>query len=140
MYRVILASYDTWLGGKPWDDSRFEENADRLGIKIQEDPSVQKNTGCYVILPRDTIFYHATTPDKLESILSEGLKCQSRDGKQTNGVYLTGGKDDLKTWRGKDTVVLQVIVPAGTKVYEDFQPNAVYITQDIPFRDIELVE
>ena len=140
MYRVISASYDTWIGGGPWEDSRFEENADKLGLDIYEDPSVHNNTGYFIVLPRDTIFYHATTTNLVDKILSEGLHVQARGGKQASGVYLTGGKDDLKNWRGHDTVVLRVIVPAGTRVYEDYQPNAVYVPENISPENIEIAK
>ncbi|MCM1221788.1 MAG: hypothetical protein NC548_45690 [Lachnospiraceae bacterium] len=139
MYRVIIASYDTWVGGTPYEDDKFEVNADRLGTDVLEDSSVTNNSGIYITLPRDTIFYHATSSDKVDTILSEGLRMQSRSGKQTSGVYLTGGKEDLKNWRGAKTVVLQVIVPRGTRVYQDFQPNAVYVTRNIPPENIKLV-
>lgn len=139
MYRVIIASYNKWIGGTPYEDDKFEMNAANLGVDIIEDSSVRFNTGTHIILPNDTIFYHATSKDKVDTILQEGLKIQDRNGKQTAGVYLTGGKEDLKNWRGANTAVLEVIVPKGTKVYQDFQPNAVYVTKNIRPENIRLV-
>lgn len=137
MYRVITSA--SWLGGRTYDDDRFEENADKLGLDIFIDETVSKLPGEYVILNQDTAFYHATSSENVDRILDEGLKRSSRKGKQFNGVYLTGSADNLSSWRGKDTVVLEVKLHSGTKVYQDFQPNAVVVDYDVPAEDIKLL-
>lgn len=72
MYRVIAST--AWLGGKPWEDDRFEENADRLNLDIFVDDNISKLPGEYVILDQDTLFYHATGPENVDSILDSGLR------------------------------------------------------------------
>ncbi len=120
-------STEIWQGGYPWDDDLFEINAANAGLKIHEDKKLNRD---YVILKKDTTFYHATRPQLVDQILKEGLKTQNKQGMQVEGIYLSGG-EHLKEWFGKDTELLKVTVKAGTKLYQDVQPNAVFIQTPI---------
>ena len=117
----------TWQGGNPWDDDLFEKNAEAAGLTIHEDKDLDRS---YVVLKKDTTFYHATRPQLVDTILKEGLKTQTKQGRQTEGIYLSGG-EHLKEWLGENTAWLQVTVKAGTRLYQDVQPNAVFIQTPI---------
>lgn len=131
-----------WIGGAPWDDDKFHDNAERLGLEVkQEDIGVNGKSleFDYVILKDTTVFLHATTPDRLDSIMSQGLKVQTQaGGKYVPGVFLSGlgVSDVLSKWRGDKTVILKVFVDRGTKVYQDRQSNAVFVRENIPSKNI----
>lgn len=117
-----------WLGGAPWDDDRFEDNAMKLGLTIETDVKLKRD---YVTLNKPVVLYHATLTKNIDSILSSGIKKSTNKG-NTAGVYMSS-KDGLSAWRGKDkTTTLAVKVPKGTRIYQDVQPNAVLVTKNVP--------
>lgn len=124
-----------WQGGYPWDDLFFD-NAKRFGLDIRQEtvPAGDKELEFdYVILKSPTVFFHATSPANVDKIREEGLRAQaSGSGKYVSGVFLSGSKEGVSKWRGANTVVLKVILPRGTKVYQDRQSNAVFIREDVP--------
>ena len=134
--RLRLNEEYSWIGGAPWGDDLFYENANNLGLTVEQEMIDVNGTPLefdYVVLNRLVCFYHATTSSKVESILSQGLKTQTQaGGKYVSGVFLSGYSDTLHRWRGNDTVVLEVILRSGTKVYQDRQPNAVFIRENVP--------
>lgn len=120
-----------WKGGKPYDDDLFEKNAENMGLKIHEDANLNRD---YVILNDDIILYHNTSEDTYENYIKEnGLLPQDRGGKQISGVYLTGGENDLSGWKQGvgNSVTLKILIPKGTKLYQDVQPNAVFVINKI---------
>lgn len=129
-----------WLGGNPWDDDLFHTSAEKLGLDVgQEDIKLGDKSleFDYVILKSPTIFYHATTKDRVDKIREEGLRPQPQaGGKYVSGVFLAGSKDSLSKWRGDATVVLKVLLPSRTKVYQDRQSNAVFVREAIPASNI----
>lgn len=135
-----------WEGGYPRDDDLFFKNAERLGLETgDEDLQVgdKKLNYDYAILDRPVKFYHATLPNNVDSILKTGLKMNkqgSTGDKNAHAVYLSGSKEGISQWRGKDTKVVGVTLPAGTKVYQDRQSNAVFVTSDIPEDSVSLEE
>lgn len=130
---TIRSRNATWQGGNPWDDDLFETNAIKSGLTIHEDKNLNRS---YVVLKKDTTFYHATRPQLVNTILKEGLKTQNKQGKQVDGIYLSGG-EHLKEWFGSDTAMLQVTVKAGTRLYQDVQPNAVFVRKPISSKYIK---
>ena len=129
---------ESWEGGNPWDDDLFFQNAKRLGLETgDEDLNVggKSLNFDYAILNKPVKFYHATTSSNVDSISSNGLRSQKqgKDGdKHVKAIYMAGSKDSISKWRGNDTKVISVTLPAGTKVYQDRQSNAVFVTGDIP--------
>lgn len=124
---------DNWTGGNPWDKDLFKKNAEEHGLKIHRDTKLNRD---YVVLKNSTKFYHATHKFTSAKLQNEGIKAQDVEG-QTKGIYLSGGTH-LKDWFGEDdTQLFEVTVRKGTRLYKDVQPNAVFITVDIPKKDIK---
>lgn len=130
------SSISSWLGGEPWDDDLFHENARRLGLEVNQEYINVRGKELefdYIILNSPVRFYHATTSSNIDSIRSKGLIPQSQaGGKYVSGVFLSGSKEGLSRWRSKDNLVIEVILPAGTKIYQDRQSNAVFVRENIP--------
>ena len=127
---------DSWEGGHPWDDDLFESNAKKAGLEIKHDSVLNRD---YVTLKNDTTFYHATHKSSVDKISKDGLKTQTKQGKQISGIYLSGGQH-LNKWMGEDTRLFEVTVPAGTKLYQDVQPNAVFVQMNIPPERIKFIK
>lgn len=117
----------TWVGGKPWDDDLFEENAKQLNVKVHEDKQIDR---LYIVTNKKIILYHATSKSFVDNIFQNGIRQSSGKG-SISGVYL-GSKDGVSTWRGKDTTLIGVRIPKGERLYQDVQPNAIFIRKDIP--------
>lgn len=127
---------NSWEGGHPWDDDLFESNAKKAGLEIKHDSQLNRD---YVTLKNDTVFYHATRKSLVDKISEEGLKTQNKQGKQVDGIYLSGGQH-LSKWLGDDTRLFEVTVPAGTRLYQDVQPNAVFVRVNIASKHIRLIK
>ena len=119
---------EVWQGGKPSENDKFIENARTAGLTVLTDDRLNRD---YVVLGKPTAFYHATSSEHAAVADKVGLKAGDSKGRQVAGVYLSGGTQ-LSDWRGKGTQTVRVVVPAGTKVYQDLQPNAVFVAHDVP--------
>lgn len=134
-----FANTKSWVGGTPLQKDTFHQNADRLGLEVHREQvpvSDGYTTREYVILNSPLTVYHNTDRSNINSIIKNGLVPSDREGGQVSGVYLTGGKDDLIGW-GDDNVTLKVVLPTGTKLYRDVQPNALFVRSKIPRKRIK---
>ena len=131
----------SWTGGTPLQRDTFHQNANRLGLEVHREQvpvSDGYTTREYVILNSPLTVYHNADKSNMENINKRGLLPSDRNGGQVSGVYLTGGKDDLAGW-ADNNVTLAVTLPAGTKLYRDVQPNALFVREKIPKNRIKVV-
>ena len=128
-----------WQAGSPSEDDTFEANAKELGLEIKEEQLGTKENSLirsYVTLNRPATLYHATKAENVDSIAKNGINksVAVKNGRLLNatGVYLTGSKEMASTWRGSGTSALKIVVPEGTKLYQDVQSNAVFVKDNVP--------
>jgi len=144
-YKYISESAVEWIGGHPWDDDLFHKNAEKFGLSVEQEFISVRGKSLefdYVVLNTPTVFYHATPKENVEKIKKEGLllsnSAEQSRGKYVVGVFLSGSSEGISRWRGDNTAVLKIILPRGTKVYQDRQSNAVFVRENIPSKFISV--
>ena len=105
-------------------------------------------------LPKSIRLYHITRKSRLKSVLSSGLRARYSEEARGNVLYLASSPSNAVMWREfeeesstygypSDMVILSVLVPKGTLLYEDPEAfgegGSYYVTSNIPAKNIRAI-